>query len=387
MSEYREVVKGSLGTFLKFILNSEKNKEQNYNYYYRGEPKHYDMRTPSLYLNRELTLNGSEKYYRTIFNELGIDDYQDNTTLVRKLAELQHYGAKTRFLDITKNPLVALYFAVEKDDKDAGYVYFFKEKEENEKYDTGHTVAIKSAISLMPREVVDKFLKIIPMIWKEIIDDDFYNDNYDSIRYGENYQFHYNQDDLLEKITNILLEVKPDRNQVIIGGQEDAIDIDELFKDDFSKNMFWNEYYHDDTKIKILNDRICSLVIDFMEFLNQRTKTKEKLEHPFAIHDDLITSHIVLHSKNTARIKQQQGAFIYPCITNKTEYLDIQKAIHNSIQEKVALLSTNKKDEKDIERIKIPAHYKSEIKKQLALIGITDGFIYPDIEHISKSLL
>ncbi len=45
-------------------------------------------------------------------------------------------------LDITKNPLIALYFAVEKDDEFPGYVYLFHSKND-EKFDTGHTVAIK----------------------------------------------------------------------------------------------------------------------------------------------------------------------------------------------------------------------------------------------------
>ncbi len=51
------------------------------------------------------------------------------------------------------------------------------------------------------------------------------------------------------------------------------------------------------------------------------------------------------------------------------------------------ILSTNKPLHKYVNAIQIPADYKANIKKQLSLIGITDGFIYPDIEHISKSLL
>lgn len=49
-----------------------------------------------------------------------------------------------------------------------------------------------------------------------------------------------------------------------------------------------------------------------MELLNQRAKTNEKLQYPFAIYQDMINSHVVNASKNTDRIKQQQGMFIYP---------------------------------------------------------------------------
>ncbi len=37
--------------------------------------------------------------------------------------------------------------------------------------------------------------------------------------------------------------------------------------------------------------------------------------------------------------------------------------------------------------IKIDSGNKKAIRNQLKLLGITEGFIYPDIEHQSKALL
>ena len=104
-------------------------------FYFRGESSYHKFRTPSLYLQENLTMEGSEYYYRSLINELGRDDYQENTSLVRLMSELQHYGAKTRMLDITKNPLIALYFAVEKDDDEPGFVFIYKSDIDNEKFD------------------------------------------------------------------------------------------------------------------------------------------------------------------------------------------------------------------------------------------------------------
>lgn len=75
MSSSSIVTIDSLSTFIEFVLNAEENKEQDSNYYYRGEPEFYELRTPLLYLNEKLTVSGLEKYYITLFNELGMDTF------------------------------------------------------------------------------------------------------------------------------------------------------------------------------------------------------------------------------------------------------------------------------------------------------------------------
>lgn len=64
------------------------------------------------------------------------------------LAEMQHYGLPTRLLDITKNPLIALFFACEKQDKHSGEVIIFSVKREEIKYPQSDTVAVLSSLPL-----------------------------------------------------------------------------------------------------------------------------------------------------------------------------------------------------------------------------------------------
>lgn len=348
------ITRKSVNTILRDLFNYERIEFNNYqnnlnkkhNLYFRGESSYYEFRTPSLYLQKNLTNNGSEYYYRVLLNELGRDDYQENTSLVRLISELQHYGAKTRMLDITKNPLIALYFAVEKDNDKPGYVYIYSDKL-NEKFDTGHTIAIKSALNFMPQDIINNFFTAIENL----------------IRNNKN-EYHLKA---LELIT--------------VDNIKD-IELSTLYK--YRHSSFVTQNYPEQIR-------------EFMELLNQRARVRERLNFPVKIYNDLQRAHIVIPSKTTDRIRQQQGAFIYPRFVNtfKKDHDNIKQEISESIDKLSVTLFTPKKSKKEaaleeytsFSVIKIDPANKEEIRRELELLGITEGFVYPDIEHQSKALL
>lgn len=93
--------------------------------YYRGQSGEYHDITPSIarddgYLEKE----------SQIFSEVAMrPEFKNLDSPLEKLSLMQHNHIPTRLVDVSKNPLVALYFAVENTEKKhPGRVYIYTEK-------------------------------------------------------------------------------------------------------------------------------------------------------------------------------------------------------------------------------------------------------------------
>lgn len=71
--------------------------------------------------------------------------------MLDKLVRLQHFGMPTRLLDVTKNPLVALYFATQESGAD-GTVICFSVPEQKQRFFDSDTLSILSNLSNLTKE-------------------------------------------------------------------------------------------------------------------------------------------------------------------------------------------------------------------------------------------
>ncbi|WP_411878562.1 FRG domain-containing protein [Polaromonas sp. YR568] len=153
----------TVGDFVQVVLQHQAGEEE---VFYRGHSSKGKYKLePSLFRKDEAGnyryLDVEHMLYRELLVSNSIDFHGDNYTLDR-LVRMQHYSLPTRLLDITSNPLIALYFACKSRVAEDGEVIILTVARNKIKYfdsDTASCIANLARLSTVDKEAIDRTIE------------------------------------------------------------------------------------------------------------------------------------------------------------------------------------------------------------------------------------
>jgi hypothetical protein len=139
--------------------------------FYRGHSNITHKLTPSVFRKEEWRRSEKKIIYKAM-SELP-KDFDGDKYFFDKLVRAQHYGIPTRLLDVTVNPLIALFFACERDPAARSQVIVLEVPKGDAKFFLSDAVSCKANIAQLTHEEERELSLGIVRSCKKVLGTDF----------------------------------------------------------------------------------------------------------------------------------------------------------------------------------------------------------------------
>ena len=325
-----DVITSYLNKIKHIIENCGINNLEEYEVFYRGESKNYERTIPGIFRSED-DLKNEHKFFREL--ELRYPNIFDNSkSTIDKLAIMQHYFLSTRLLDLTTNPLLALYMAINKDD-----------------------------ISVICPTIKVVFVKKETMKY------------YDS--------------DTVSVLANIA-KIKSDINVNLYSLANSNGTIEIAKHDMASLNYKYLNKYQDIKSLELTEKYEAGKLLcednDYLHYLLHEIKAEKPYFKDMIWIEHLAQSVVFVKPKhNSQRLINQAGLFaLFGLNDGKKQSFSLEDFSQKSEDfkmDKFLLCECIDKDQKLCTK-----EFIQELKKALAILGITLDKVYPEMEHASQ---